>query len=127
VARGDAAACDFVVRMAAITAHPALVSAVKNFIFGKRGTFQERFGASHILSEADLLPSGPSQMWSDGEMSELMLLNIMIDPEPEPSKLPQHVQVLAEQAWKALRDQDGRHARNCWNRPWPSGRMIPAC
>jgi Flp pilus assembly protein TadD len=111
VARGDAAARDFVVRMAAITAHPGLVSAAKDFIFGKRGAFQERFDASHILSEADLLPSGPVQMWSDGEMREVMLLNIMIDPEPEPSKLPQRVRVLAEGGWKAIRDQNGRHAQ----------------
>jgi hypothetical protein len=55
VARGNAAARDFVARLAAITAHPALVSAAKDFIFGTRGTFQERFDASHILSEADLM------------------------------------------------------------------------
>jgi tetratricopeptide (TPR) repeat protein len=50
-------------------------------------------------------------MWSAGEMREVMLLNIMIDPEPEPSKLPQRVQVLAEGAWKALRDQDDQRAQ----------------
>lgn len=123
VARGDAGARDFVVRMAAITAHPALVSAAKDFIFGKRGTFQERFDASHILSEADLLPSGPVQMWSDGEMREVMLLNIMIDPEPEPSKLPQRVRELAEKAWKALRDQNGQEAQELLEQAlaiWPN-------
>jgi tetratricopeptide (TPR) repeat protein len=111
VKRGDARARDFVTRVAAVTGHPALVSAAKEYVFGKRGSFQERFQAAKILSEADLLPSGEIQMWSAGEMSEVMLLNIEVSPEPEASKLPERVQELAEQAFQALRDRDGLRAQ----------------
>ena len=111
VTRGDSRAHDFVVRMAAVTAHPALVIAAKEFIFGKQGSFQDRFQAARILSDADLLPAGPVQMWSDEEFREVMLLNMEINPEPIESKLPKKVQALAEQAYDALRDQDGQRAQ----------------
>lgn len=111
VERGDARAREFVARMAAVTGHPALVSAAKGYIFGKQGSFQERFKAANILSDANLLPSGPVQMWSSGEMREVMLLNIEISSEPDPSKLPHRIQALAEQAYDALRDKDGQRAQ----------------
>ena len=111
VARGDAKAREFVVRTAAVTAHPELVAAAKDVVFGRRGTFQERFEAAHLLAEAELLPAGPTQMWSAGEMHEVMLLNMEISPEPEASKLPRRAQQLAEQAYEALRKGDGRRAQ----------------
>jgi tetratricopeptide (TPR) repeat protein len=111
VERGDAETRVFVARLAAVTGHPALVSAAKEYVFGKRGSFQERFQAAKILSEADLLPSGEIQMWSAGEMSEVMLLNIEVSPEPDASELPEQVQALAEQAFQALRDRNGRRAQ----------------
>jgi tetratricopeptide (TPR) repeat protein len=109
--RGDADARVFLAQLAAVTGHPTLVSAAKGYIFGKRGSFQERFQAAKILSEADLLPSGEIQMWSGGEMRKVMLLNIEISPEPEASELPRRVQVLAEQAFQALLDRNGRRAQ----------------
>jgi len=111
VERGDAEARVFVARLAAVTGHPVPVSAAKGYIFGKRGSFQERFEAAKILSEADLLPSGEIQMWSGGEMRKVMLLNIEISPEPEASELPRRVQALAEQAFQALLDRNGRRAQ----------------
>ncbi len=111
VERGDSKARAFVAHTAAATAHPALVSAAKGFIFGKRGSLQERFEAAHILSEADLLPSGPVQMWSGSEMHEVMLLNMEISPEPEKSTLPRRALLLAEQALDALRERDGERAQ----------------
>ena len=111
VARSDANSRSFVVRTAALSAHPALVSAAKDFVFGRRGSFQERFEAAQMLSEADLLPSGPVQMWSGGELRAVMLLNMQISPEPEASTYPKKVQILAEEAYQALHDQEGRRAQ----------------
>lgn len=111
VERGDSMARDFVVRMAAVTAHPALVSAAKGFVFGKRGSLQERFEAAHILAEDNLLPSGPLQIWSGGEMREILLLNMEISPEPEEYKLPRRAQTLAEGAVEALHEGEGERAQ----------------
>jgi tetratricopeptide (TPR) repeat protein len=111
VERGDANARDFVVRIAVVTGHPALVSAAKSYVFGKRGSYQERFKAAQILSEADLLPAGPIRMWSGKEMREVMLLNIEISPEPVASKSPARALALGKQAFNALRDEDGPRAQ----------------
>ncbi len=111
VERGDAKAREFVARLAAVTAHPALVSAAKGFVFGRRGSFQERFEAAQILSEADLLPTGLVQIWSGGEQRDVILLNIEISPEPEEPKIPRRAQALAQQAFEALQDGNGQHAQ----------------
>jgi tetratricopeptide (TPR) repeat protein len=111
VERGDSKARDFVVQIAAASVHPALTSTAKAYVFGKRGSTQERFEAATILAEADLLPAGPVQMWWGGEMREIILLNIEISPEPEESKLPKRAQLLAEEAYDALREGDGRGAQ----------------
>jgi len=111
VERGDAKAREFIVRTAAVTGHPILVSAAKDFVFGKRGSSQERFQAANILSEADLMPSGPIQMWSGDEKHEVMLLNVEINSEPVASNLPARVLALLEKAISALHDNDGPAAQ----------------
>jgi tetratricopeptide (TPR) repeat protein len=111
VARGDSKARTFVARIAAVTAHPVLVSAAKEFVFGRVGSLQERFEAAHILAEADLLPSGPMQMWTGGKMQEVLLLDMEISPEPEESTRPERAQELAEKAYDALHERDGQRAQ----------------
>lgn len=112
VKRGDARSRDFVMRTAAVTAHPTLVEVAKEFIFGKRGTFEERFKAAQILAEAQLLPPGPAKIWSGGQYSEIILMSIEISPEAEPSKLPPRAQLLGEKAFDALNARDGRRAQD---------------
>jgi tetratricopeptide (TPR) repeat protein len=110
--RGDSKAREFVFQMAAITGHVVLLETVKSYIFGKKGSFEERFKASKILSEADLLPSGSVRMWSKGQWREVMLLNMNITQEPQTTNRPMKVQELAEQASFALQEQDGQRAQS---------------
>jgi tetratricopeptide (TPR) repeat protein len=111
VERGDAKAAAFVVRMAAVTAHPFLVEAARAYIFGSRGTFEERFELSQILSEADLLSSGPVRMWNEGKWQDVMILSIEISPEPEKTLHSRAVQKLHEESHEALANEDGQHAQ----------------
>jgi tetratricopeptide (TPR) repeat protein len=111
VERGDAKARQFVVRIAAVTGHPALVEVAKGFVFGKRGAFDERMQAAQILSEAELLPSGMFQMWSEGEWREVTLLSMEISPEAVETHLPKKVRDLSYEAFEALNDRDGKRAQ----------------
>jgi len=107
VERGDAKAAAFVGHMAAVTGHPALLAAARAYIFGSRGTFEERFETAQILSQADLLPSGPVRIWNEGEWRQVMMLNMEISPEPERTLRSRALQKLYEEAYAALRDEDG--------------------
>ncbi len=111
VARSDAAARNFVVRMAAFSNHPALVSAARDYVFGRRGSFQERFQAAQTLADAGLLPSGPIQLGYGREKRDAVLFDIEITDETVESNLPPQALALATQAWKALRAQDGVRAQ----------------
>ena len=112
VERGDARAREFVVRMAAISGQPALLEAAKAFIFGKIGSFEERFQKSKILAEASLLPSGQARMWSEGEWRDVLMLSIKITPEPTEPKRSKKAQELYKQSCEALYEQDGERAQS---------------
>lgn len=109
-ARGDENARQFVVHMAAVSAHPALVEAAKEVVLGRRGSLQERARLAQVLSQADLLPSGIIDLWAGNEKSPMMLMSYEISTEPEKSSLPRRAHALAEQAHAALYDQDGEKA-----------------
>ena len=111
VERGDGKAAAFVVHMAAVTALPTLVEAARAYIFGSRGTFEERFELSQILSEAGLLSSGSVRMWNEGEWQDVMMLNIEISPEPDKTLRSRAVQKLYEESHEALANEDGQHAQ----------------
>ena len=111
VRRGDSQSGQFMVRMAAATGHPALLEAARAFVFGMRGTFEDRFEAARILEEAKLLPSGPVRMWHGGEWSEVLLLSMMITDEPEDSSRPRRVQEMYASAMEALYAGDGKRAQ----------------
>jgi tetratricopeptide (TPR) repeat protein len=112
VARGDPKTCEFVTHMAAVSAHPHLLSAAKSYIFGKRGTFQARFKNAQMLAQAELIPSGALKLWDGDLIHEVMLLNIEVSPQAEPSKLPNKALTLFEQAFYALQKQDGKTAQD---------------
>jgi len=111
LARGDAKGRDFAVRAAAMTALPDLVAAAKAYVFGKRGSFNERFQAAQILTEAGMIPSSSIQMWTGEKMTDVILMNIEISPEPEPSNMPRRAHDLATQAFEALYAGDGKRAQ----------------
>jgi tetratricopeptide (TPR) repeat protein len=109
--RGDEKARQFVMHLAAASGHPQLVQLVTNFIEGQQGSVSMRMEAAHQLSEAGLLPAGPLRMWSGGEQREVLMLNMEINPEPEDPGHSPLVQDLAEQAYAALGQRDGRRAQ----------------
>jgi Flp pilus assembly protein TadD len=109
--RGDEKARQFVIVLAAASGHPQLVQLVMEFIGSQQGSVSTRMEAAHQLSAAGLLPAGPLPMWAAGEQREVLLLNMEISPEPEDPGYPRAVQDLAEQAYDALRQRNGRRAQ----------------
>jgi Flp pilus assembly protein TadD len=109
--RGDEKACQFVIVLTAASGHPQLVQRVTDFIGGQQGSVSTRMEAAHQLSAAGLLPAGPLPMWAAGEQREVLLLNMEISPEPKDPGYPRAVQDLAEQAYDALRQRNGRRAQ----------------
>jgi tetratricopeptide (TPR) repeat protein len=101
--RGDPAAREFVIHLAGITEDPELVSALREFVFGQRGSDQVRMDASNVLRQKGLVPSGPVRTWSQGEWKELLMLAWDIYTEPVQGKFPPEVAELSQQAMKALR------------------------
>jgi tetratricopeptide (TPR) repeat protein len=112
IARGDAKARGFVTTMAAVSGDVHLVEIAKNFVFGKKCSFEERINAAETLYTSDLLPSGAAKMWVKGKEQEILLLNVEIDPEPVKIKnMPRKAEELAEQALYALNEKDGERAQ----------------
>jgi tetratricopeptide (TPR) repeat protein len=109
--RGDEKARQFVMHLAAASHHPQLVQLVLDFIGGQQGSVSTRMEAAHYLSEAGLLPASPLRIWSGGEQREVLMLNMEINPEPEDPGYAPLVQELAEQAYAALQQSDGRRAQ----------------
>jgi Flp pilus assembly protein TadD len=111
IERGDEKACEFVFRLAAASGHPELLSVAKSFLTGQRGSMDLRMHCAQVLSEAELLPSGPIRLWTGNAWSDTLMLNIDIDPTPEKSKLPRAVEKLSHQAWEALQERNGLRAQ----------------
>jgi hypothetical protein len=109
--RGDPGACDFVISLAGMSLHPDLLVALKDFTLGQHGSDEQRMRASQIVSEAGLLPSGPTRMWLDGEWRETFLMNFEISDEvTSPYTIPE-VARLSEEAYYALQDEEGERAQ----------------
>jgi tetratricopeptide (TPR) repeat protein len=109
--RGDSAGGDFVIGLAGMSHHPDLLAALEGFVHGQRGRDEQRMNAAQILSEAGLLPSGPTRMWIGGDWQELLMLSFEITPEPEESDLSPEVQRLSEKAYYALRGGEPEKAQ----------------
>jgi tetratricopeptide (TPR) repeat protein len=109
--RGDSAGCDFVIGLAGMSHHPDLLAALEGFVHSQRGRDEQRTNAAQILTDAGLLPSGPTRMWMQGEWQELLILNFEITPEPEESELSPEVQRLSEKAYYALRGGEPEKAQ----------------
>jgi tetratricopeptide (TPR) repeat protein len=91
--------------------HPDLLAALEGFVHGQRGRDEQRMNAGQILSEAGLLPSGPTRMWMRGEWQELLMLNFEITPEPEESDLSPEVLRLSDKAYHALKSGEPEKAQ----------------
>jgi tetratricopeptide (TPR) repeat protein len=109
--RSDASAHHLLTRVAIISGHPGLISAVKDYVYGKRGTLQERVQSGQLLSQEGYISPGPIRLWEGKEQRDLLLLAFEITSEPSPSTIPRRAQALAEQAFEALHDHDGEAAQ----------------
>ena len=109
--RGDPAGIDFFINLAGMSHRPDLLAALDQFIRGQRGRDEQRMNAAQTLSQAGVLPSGPTRMWMQGEWREILLLNFEITDEPDESHYSPEVQQLAEEAYYALQDNDPKRAQ----------------
>ena len=107
--RGDAAAKEFVVRIASLSELPLIMSALRDFAFGCRGTDKLRHAAATHLVEAETIEPGLLQMWVKGELRDVNLMSFEIITGPA-YPLPAEVEELAADAWQAIHDEDGAQA-----------------
>jgi hypothetical protein len=114
--RGDEKARQFVMHLAAASGQPQLVQLLMDFIGGKEGPVPQRMEAAHQLSAAGLLPAGPLPIWAGGEQREILLFNTEVSPEPKDPGYPRAVQDLAEQAYDALQQHNGRRVQELLER-----------
>jgi len=110
--RGDPAGRDFALSLAGMSDHPDLLAALKEFTFSQHGTDEQRMKASQIVSEAGLLPSGPTRMWMGGEWHDVLLLNFEITDEVHSPYTHPEVSRLSEEAYYALQDHEGQRAQH---------------
>ncbi len=108
---GDAKCREFVLNLVRTTRDPALLRTLREFALGQRGSDELRMQAAELLSEEDILPSGSVRLWMKGEWRDILMFNFEITPEAEVSHKHPKVQALAEEAFYALREEDGRRAQ----------------
>jgi tetratricopeptide (TPR) repeat protein len=109
--RGGPDAREFIIGLAMMSENPDLLAALQPFAFGQRGSDELRMRAAEGLSEHGLLPSGSVQLWLQGEWRENILLNFEITDKPESHYHSSEVQALAEEAFLALKANQGEKAQ----------------
>lgn len=80
--RGDPAGCQLAMRLAAIIRTPEMLSALRTFMLGQRGSDALRLEASRLLSEAGAAPTGTVRMWLKGEWQDIVSMGFSISTEP---------------------------------------------
>ena len=82
LAHGSPDAREFALVMVDTAATPELAQAAKDFALGQAGTDQQRLKAANLAVAQGALPTGPVQVWIEGEWRELLLIGIEIHGEP---------------------------------------------
>jgi len=111
LAHGDAKCREFVLNLVRTTRDPALLGTLREFALGQRGSDELRMQAAELLSEEGILPWGSVSLWVKGEWKDILMFNFEITPEAEVLHKHPKVQALAEEAFYALREKDGRRAQ----------------
>lgn len=112
--RGDDQTREFAILLADTAHTPEILEALKDFVLSQHGSDQLRNRAARIVSEAGLLPSGPTRLWMDGEWQELLFLGFEVYSEPERKHAPQ-VEKWAREATLALHESDWSRAEQLLN------------
>jgi tetratricopeptide (TPR) repeat protein len=113
--RGETFAKEFVFMMTEMSGHPALLSLLKEYAFGQRGSDKSRLRAARILSQLDYIPPGETTLWIQGEWRPILLLNFEITPEPvlqETYPLKPKALDLTKQVVEALRAENWTRAED---------------
>ncbi|GAB4505413.1 MAG: hypothetical protein Fur0043_24080 [Anaerolineales bacterium] len=110
--RGDAMAKEYVVVMADMSGHPALLSLLKEYALGQKGSDEFRMKMAQTLSKFNVLPAGEVTMWLRGKWHPILLLGFEVTPEPMMDDYPMKQKAidLMGQAMDALRAEDGARA-----------------
>lgn len=81
--RGDPQGRNIAAELARYSEHPELLELLKDFTLGQKGTDEQRMQSLGILTELNVIPRGPVQMWVKGEWTELMALGFEIGDESD--------------------------------------------
>lgn len=111
VVRGDTKSRDFVLRVAALSGHPALVEAAKTLVFAQTGPYAERLQGAQLLVEAGLLPAGPIRLWQAGQWVERLVVPIEVDYTAIENHYSAEASERVIQASHALAELDGAAAQ----------------
>ncbi len=101
--RGDPEGRGFALRLAKMAETPEMLAALRDFALSQRGPDAVRLEAAQVASHAGLIPSGPVRMWTRGEWTDAMLLDMQINEEPTVKHSPR-VDELQADATIALRE-----------------------
>ena len=109
---GDEMSREFVLQIADMSAHPAILNSLKVFSLGQEGPDSLRLDASQILSKHGIFKSGEMvDLWLEGEWKPIMMMGFQISYDsPERPTLKPAAQHLMEKAIYALREKKGAEA-----------------
>ena len=112
LASGDAVSRDLALKLADMSAHPALLADLKDFALGQEGSDVLRLEASQLLSKHDVFESGAYiDLWLEGEWKPIMMMGFQIYYDwPERPTLKPAAQRLMEKAIYALREKKSAEA-----------------
>ena len=109
---GDNKSREFALQLAEMSAHPKILSDLKEFMLGQQGPDDLRIKASQILAKHGICKSGEMvDVWLKGEWKAIMMFGMQIsfDSTEKPTLRPA-AQRLMEQAIYALQDDEGEKA-----------------
>ena len=109
---GDEQCREFAINLADMSAHPAILDALKEFSLGQDGSDALRMKAAQLLTKYGIFRPGESiDQWIEGEPREVMMMGFQITSEAQdrPNLKPAALRLM-ELAIYALRDDDGAQA-----------------
>lgn len=124
--RGDPMARKFAVRIANVIRGPEMAAALRDFALSQRGTDQLRMDATRLPTEEGLLPTfRPIRLWTNGQWTEIMLMNMEISFEPI-GELPPEIEPLVRDGVLAMRAGDPERALSLYERARQLDPNIPS-
>ncbi len=104
--RGDSGGREFAINLASLAGTPELLAALRDFALSQHGPDELRHRALQIVSQAKLLPPGPTRLWLRGQWGEVILMGFEIYEEPVETDYPPQVGEWYRQAIEALHAND---------------------